>query len=262
MTSLLPASLELSDVSFRTSRGHILLHAVDFEIPFGTLVSIVGPNGAGKSTLLRVLAGLLPPTSGTVTLNGTSIYDLNIKERSRIFAYLAQFAEVDSRLKIRDLIELGMTPTVHRLDEISREERLQAALLSFGLAEKANRRLSQISGGELQRAGLARCLAQSTPFIFLDEPTSNLDPAWQIRAMKEVKSSQSTVVTVVHDLNSAIEYSDVVILMNEGRAIGTGNPRSVLSEDSILKTFHVTSAVVTSETLNKSGLLIGDEKLN
>lgn len=260
--SLIPTTLELSGVFCRTSRGHVLLHGVDVKIPCGSLVSIVGPNGAGKSTLLRVLAGLLPPSSGTVTLNGVNIYGLSIEERSRSFAYLAQFADVDRRLKVRDLIELGMTPTVRELDEGSRQHRLQAALLSFGLAEKANRKLSQISGGELQRADLARCLAQSTPFLFLDEPISNLDPAWQIRAIKKVKSSKATVITVVHDLNLAIEYSDMIILLEEGQVVRTGTPDAVLTENSILKTFHVTSALVTSKTLGKSGLLIGDETLN
>jgi iron complex transport system ATP-binding protein len=204
--------------------GTPVLHQVSVRFDAGW-TAVVGPNGAGKSTLLRALAGLVPATTGTVTLDGRTLNEWSARERGRRVAWLAQQGESTGELTVRDVVRLGRLP--HRglfeattaADEAIVDEAMQACECSAW----QHRRLNELSGGERQRALLARALAVQAPVLLLDEPTTHLDPPHQVAVVRLLRrlARTHTVVTVLHDLPLALQ-ADRLLLMDRGRVVGDG----------------------------------------
>ena len=182
--------------------------------------AIVGPNGAGKSTLLRVLAGLLPPDEGLVTLDGVALADLAPRERGRRLAWLAQGSDVTGDLDARETVALGRLPHtglfgLNRPDDEAAVERAMATTECLSLR---HRPLAELSGGERQRVLLARALASEATTLLLDEPTTHLDPPHQVAMVRLARrlAATHTVVTVLHDLPLAL-LADRVLVLQAGR---------------------------------------------
>lgn len=201
-----------------------VLHGVSCQFERGWS-AIVGPNGSGKSTLLRVLAGLLPPTSGEVLLNGAPLARLPARARARTIAWLPQLAEPAGELTVRETVALGRLPHVGVFGAPTAvdEAAIEAAMRRTECIEWAERRLSELSGGERQRALLARALATEAPILLLDEPTLHLDPPHQVALAKLARAlaATHTVVTVLHDLALALA-ADRVLLLEDGRLRAQG----------------------------------------
>ena len=182
--------------------------------------AIVGPNGAGKSTLLRTLAGLLPPTSGSVWLAGRALGDWSARERGQHMAWLAQQGEAMGELSVREVVALGRLPHLGLLaaPDASDEAIVDAALVATECDAWPQRRLHQLSGGERQRALLARVLAVQAPVLLLDEPTTHLDPPHQVALVRLLRrlARDHTVVSVLHDLPLAL-CADRVVVLQGGR---------------------------------------------
>ena len=189
--------------------------------------AIVGPNGAGKSTLLRVLAGLHPPDSGEVRLDGRALAQWPPRERALRMAWLAQQGETSGELTVRELVHLGRLPCLGLFTAPSAQDEtcVDRALADAECAAWQQRRLHELSGGERQRVLLARALAVDAPLLLLDEPTTHLDPPHQVALVRLVQRQVRagiTVVSVLHDLSLAL-LADRIIVMDAGRIRAEGD---------------------------------------
>ena len=216
--------------------GTVILDDVSVSIEQGEWVSVVGPNGAGKTTLLSAMAGLRA-TSGTIWIEGRDLGELSPRERARLLAYVPQQPEIPYGMTVNSYVLLGRTPHLSFL-EMEGETDLQLVkqiLEQFDLSNMGLRTLESLSGGEIQRCHLARAVAQATPVMFLDEPTTALDLGHQQQALDHIRRLREnhllTVVMTMHDLTLASQYSDRIILMSEGQIAADGIPSEVLTPD-------------------------------
>ncbi|WP_371797997.1 ABC transporter ATP-binding protein [Streptomyces albidoflavus] len=230
----------------RSAGGRLILDGVDLEARAGSTVGLIGPNGSGKSTLLRLLAGLLAPSGGTVTVDGTTPAELGRRETARRLAVVGQHAATDTDLTVRDVVGLGRVP--HRrawaAPGAADREAVRAALERTGLVPFADRLWHTLSGGERQRAQIARALAQEPRHLLLDEPTNHLDVQHQLEVMSLVAGLPVTCVVALHDLNLAAMFCDEVVVLRAGRAVVSGPPGEVLSEGLIAEVYGVRARVV------------------
>jgi len=210
-----------------------ILNDVSLSVEAGEWVSIVGPNGAGKTTLLSVMAGLRQ-ASGSVAITGRNIDEMTPRERARLLAYVPQHPEIPPGMTVSGYVLLGRTPHLPFLgtEGSSDFDLVQQVLLQFDLSSLGQRTLESLSGGELQRCHLARAIAQATPIVFLDEPTTALDLGHQQQALDRIRllreEQRVTVVMTMHDLTLASQYSDRIILMSKGQIAAEGKPEDVL----------------------------------
>jgi iron complex transport system ATP-binding protein len=222
----------LTDVSLALSAGH--------------LVALVGPNGAGKTTLLRALAGLVP-SSGTVHIRGDVLTSLPLRERARRFAYLPQGHVVHWPLPARDIVALGRFP--HGVTDPAQMstkdiEAVSRAMQAADVIEFADRRVTELSGGERSRVALARVLAVEAPVILADEPIASLDPRHQIDVMKSLRAAADggvLVIVVTHDLGLAARFADHVMVLSAGRLVSQGAPSDALSESVLRDVFRISA---------------------
>jgi len=219
MSSML--SVDALNVSLGERR---VLHDVTLTFEPGW-TAIVGPNGAGKSTLLRALAGLLPASSGRVTLDGKDLARYDARERGRRIAWLAQQGQAGGDLSVREVVRLGRLPHVGLFGDFGAadEAAVDHALAATECTPWQDRRLPELSGGERQRCLLARALAVRSPVLLLDEPTTHLDPPHQVAVVRLLQrlGRQGTVASVLHDLPLALQ-ADRVLLMRAGRIVASG----------------------------------------
>jgi iron complex transport system ATP-binding protein len=218
--------------------GTTVLHGIDLAVPSGGWVGVIGPNGSGKSTLLRALGGTVPFT-GAVEVGGTPIRSLDERQRSRLVALVAQRPVIPEGFSVADYVFLGRSPHLGFLasEGPADLEAVGASLAMLDLTDMAERRLPTLSGGELQRAILARAIAQQTPVLLLDEPTTSLDLGHQQQALELVedlrRERELTVVAAIHDLTLAAQFCDRLVMLADGRVVGEGSPEAVLTEQSI-----------------------------
>lgn len=218
-------------------------------IPEGSFTVIVGPNACGKSTLLGALARILPAKSGTVVLDGQDIHRMRTKELARHIGLLPQSSIAPEAITVIDLVSRGRHPHqgVFRQWSAIDEERVQQALADTGLSDLANASVDRLSGGQRQRVWIAMVLAQDTPVVLLDEPTTFLDMAHQIEILElcvRLNRSGRTLVAVLHDLNQAARYSSHLVAMRDGRIVAEGAPADVLTEATVESVFGVRSRVI------------------
>jgi len=226
----------VGDVTFRyPGRALDALSGVSLDVLEGTHVALVGPNGAGKSTLLRLLAGVLRPASGVVTVLGGRAHEWKRRDLARVVAVVSQGGEAEVALSVRELVSMGRYPYVGPWSPLGREDHhaVDACLESVDLTELAERDIRQLSGGELQRARLARALVQKPRLLLLDEPTAHLDLGHEARFMELVRhysAKQSvTVIAVTHHLNVSARFADRLVLLSAGRVLKEGRPDEVLT---------------------------------
>lgn len=213
-----------------------LLDDIHFEAHRGELHALLGPNGAGKSTLLGALAGDVKPSSGDVTLDGRSLSDWKLRELARVRAVLLQQHDVFFPFTVREVVEMGRAPWRGTAAEDDDERMIAEAMALTDVTALADRAVPSLSGGERARAALARVLAQGASTLMLDEPTAALDLKHQedvLRLAEERAASGDTVIVVLHDLNLAAAYADRVTLLQRGRIVASGEPRTVLTAERI-----------------------------
>lgn len=218
-----------------TLSGRVILRDVDAQIPSGSVTSIIGPNGSGKSTLLRVLARIIRPTTGHLLLAGQDAWSVAPKFYARQVAFLSQNPVAPEGLRVRALVERGRTPYLgpfRPLTEVDRDA-VAEALHAVALTDMAERRVDRLSGGQRQRVWIAMALAQQTPVLLMDEPTSFLDLPHQAEVMQLVRAlnrqTGRTIVMVLHDINLAAAYSDTILALRDGQIVRCGAPRDVIT---------------------------------
>ncbi|HTZ61979.1 MAG TPA: ABC transporter ATP-binding protein [Thermoplasmata archaeon] len=221
------------------------LQEVTLGVEPGEFVALAGPNGSGKTTLLRVLLGFLAPDSGRATLLGDDLRDLPIRERARRVAWVPQEESPRDDVPILDYVLYGRYAHLGPLEAESPHDRAVAiaALASVGLADRAGDGILSISGGERQRAILARALAQEAPVLLLDEPTTHLDIGHQLDLLERVQALSReqgvTVIAALHDLNLAARFADRIVVLSRGRVHADGSAAVVLSEELLARVWGV-----------------------
>jgi len=232
----------------------IIIEGLDLEVPSGQVTAIVGPNGCGKSTLLRGLSRLLAPKDGRVLLDGNVIGELPTKEVAKRLGLLPQQPIVPEGITVAELVERGRHPHHGLFKQWSREDEsiVARALEVTELVHLAGVPVDSLSGGQRQRAWIAMALAQRTPVLLLDEPTSFLDIAHQIDVLELVRdlnaTEGTTVVMVMHDLAMAARYSDHLVAMCDGAIVAEGPPAQIVTPEVIESVFGIAASVVADPT--------------
>ena len=235
--------IELTNVSGGYD-GLCLLKDISVRISeTGSITTIVGPNGCGKSTLLRMMAGLKQPYEGTVSLQGRDIREYESRELAQVVSFLPQTRDVP-RIPAGSLVLHGRFPYVGYPRRYKEEDRRKAreAMEWVGIAHLAERMVSQLSGGERQKVYLAMMLAQETPVVLLDEPTSYLDIGCKFEVLDlaiRMKTEGKTVVLVLHDLDLALTYSDRILVMRGGQMVSDGTPGEIYNRGILESVFDV-----------------------
>lgn len=226
-------------------RGHQLLDTVDLDAHSGELLGLLGPNGSGKTTLLRLLAGLRRPEHGSVLLDDSNLAKQGRASIARRLALVEQDTTAHTDLTVRQVVELGRTPFRGRFDALSDDDHniVDSALAQVNIAELQHRNWHSLSGGEKQRAQLARALAQQPQEILLDEPTNHLDIRHQLELLELLRSLNATCVIALHDLNLAARYCDHLVVLDRGRVVGTGRPAAVLTNDLLRDVYGIDAAI-------------------
>ncbi|MGO1949401.1 MAG: ABC transporter ATP-binding protein [Mycobacteriaceae bacterium] len=219
------------------------------EIPHESFTAIIGPNGCGKSTLLRALARVLTPVKGEVLLDGKRISSFGSKDVARELGLLPQTSLAPEGIRVADLVARGRAPyqSLFHQWRPEDEEAVQAALQSTRTDILSDRLVSELSGGQRQRVWVAMLLAQQTPIMLLDEPTTFLDIAHQYELMELLRDFHDrgkTVVTVLHDLNQACRYAANLIVMRDGQIVRTGTPEDVMTPELVEEVFGLRALVV------------------
>ncbi|WP_040157008.1 ABC transporter ATP-binding protein [Mobilicoccus massiliensis] len=230
--------------------ARVVSEELDVTIPPGRFTAIIGPNACGKSTLLRALARLLSPARGHVLLDGADIARLPTKELARHIGLLPQTPIAPSGITVADLVARGRFPHQSLLRQWSDADSaaVDRALSYTRLTELARRPVDELSGGQRQRVWIALALAQETPLLLLDEPTTYLDIAHQIEVLDLFRglfeTGERTVVAVLHDLNQAARYADHVIAMREGAIVAAGAPSEVVTEQTVRDVFGLDCRII------------------
>lgn len=227
--------LQVHNVSL-LRQGKRVLGDVSLVVPFGAHVAMVGPNGSGKTTLLQVMAGRLPPSEGRVLIGGLDLRRLTGTQRAKQLAVVHQHEQVHGQLRVRDYVALGRTPH----GELSKEE--SAAAVSRSLQRcrlhlLQDRQMRTLSGGEQQRAAIARALAQEPRILLLDEPTNHLDLRTRADMLDLLTELGVTVVAALHELSLVQRFAHSVVLLGEGRVVAQGEPSQVLTKELVLGNF-------------------------
>ena len=227
-----------------------VVSGLTLDVPDGQVTCIVGPNACGKSTLLRSLARLLRPDDGAVLLDGDAIHTMRTREVARRLGLLPQAPSAPEGLRVEDLVARGRHPHQRLFQQWSEadEAAVTHALDVTHTAELADRVVDELSGGQRQRVWIAMALAQETPILLLDEPTTYLDIAHQLEVLDLLaelnRTEGRTIVMVLHDLNEAARYSHHLVAMCRGRIVASGDPGAVVTEDTVRRVFGIDSRVV------------------
>ncbi|MFD1252847.1 MULTISPECIES: ABC transporter ATP-binding protein [Devosia] len=236
--------LQTHNLGFAYGEGTVL-EGLDLEIPEGRITALVGPNGSGKSTILKNLARILKPSHGAVYLDRHALADLSTKAIARRMAVLPQSPEAPAGLLVRELVGYGRFPWQKPLAAMSAEDRaaIDTALRLTGLTAFANRPVGTLSGGQRQRVWIAMALAQTSPVLLLDEPTTFLDMAHQLEVLNLLerlnREEGRTIVMVVHDINHALRFAHHVILVRAGKIMSAGDPETVLTPQTLAAAFGI-----------------------
>lgn len=238
------AVLSIDSLNICTQRGHLLVSKVSFTLRHGECLAVIGPNGSGKSTLLRALTSEMATSKGSILLNGKPLAHFSRQERAKNIAIVAQDDPADPRLMVEDYVALGRIPHHHCCTPIHHGRCIEQALADTQLISLRHRLIGSLSGGEKQRAALARAFAQTPQLLLLDEPTNHLDPLSRATLLSLVRSKGIATIAVLHDLPLIEPFADRVVVMQKGRMMTWGAPEHALSAQIINAVFGMESYTV------------------
>lgn len=222
---------------------------LSLDIPDGAFTAIIGANASGKSTLLRAFVRLLRPSAGAILLDGRDVHAYRPKDIAQQIAFLPQDLTAPENILVRQLVDRGRFP--HRsLLSVRTEADTRAvdeAMTAAGVGDLAERQVARLSGGQRQRVWIAMVLAQRTPYVLLDEPTTFLDLAHQyqlLRLLAALRDDGRTIVAVLHDINQACRFADHIVAMKDGRVRAEGPPGDIVDAALMEDVFGLPSIVV------------------
>ena len=226
------------------------LEDVSVDIARGESVAVIGPNGSGKSTFLRALGGLVRPASGSIVLDEAPLASRAPRDLARLVAYVPQDTAVLFEFSVREIVAMGRSPSLSAWGFESRDDlaAIDDAIALMDLDELADRSILEVSGGERQRAMIARALAQQPAVLLLDEPAANLDLKYQVRLYalldRLTRTRGLTTIIVSHDLN-AVSACDRLIVLRDGRLHGVGSPSDVLTQEMVKEVYGCHASIDT-----------------
>lgn len=218
-----------------------VLHDITVQFPENKITAIIGPNGCGKSTLLKHLSKSIA-SKECITLNDEPLEVIDSSRFAKTVAILSQMhdAMIDDFL-VKDIVLMGRYPHKTRFGNYTKQDIAiaQSYMEHIGITHLANEQVQHLSGGELQRAFIAKALTQEPTILLLDEPTNHLDLKYKLALMKELQHFEGTVIVVLHDIQLAATYCDNIVLMNKGGIIKTGTPQEVLTPELLEPVFEI-----------------------
>lgn len=238
------STLHARDVSAGYGDGPAVVRDVTLQAEPGTTTTLLGPNGCGKSTLLKAMSRLLIPSAGQVTFGKDDIHGLGARKSAQMVSLLPQHPSAPAGLTVGELVSRGRNPhrRLFRGECAHDKQAIDEAMEATSTSELVDRDIATLSGGQRQRVWLAMALAQDTPVLLLDEPTTFLDPAHALEILtvaREQARAGKTVVMVLHDLFLAGQFSDRVVLMRDGEIIAQGTPAEALNAEVIEQTYNL-----------------------
>lgn len=236
--------LELNNICATYGKKQIL-HNISLSFEPNNIYTIIGKNGSGKSSLMKSILGLMTLTDGTILLDGQNLLSMPPRTRAQNISYLSQHRNITNIL-VEQIVLHGRHPYMEKhenIDAKTHSEAIDYAIQTMDLEPYRNISLSHLSGGEMQRAYIAMVLAQDTPIVMFDEPTTFIDIEYQVRFLNLVKQlrdeKRKTIILVLHDLVSAMEISDKIVLMDKGEVKCVLPPKELIETRNIQKYFNV-----------------------
>ncbi len=228
-----------------------ILDDLSFDVDTGEVLALLGPNGSGKSTLIKTICNIMEPRSGRILIDETPIEDIDITDLAKIVSYVPQSTAAATYTTVMDTVLLGRKPYVtwsYRQKDIDYALDAMKAMRIIGYS---SRDVSDLSGGQRQRVFLARSLAQCPSFFIFDEPTSALDLKHQMNTMikmrEVVHDKGAGMVIALHDINLAMNYSDKVLMLRNGKIFAYGTPDETITEENIRAVYGVESRIMEAE---------------
>ena len=239
--------IDCTDIHY--AAGHTaILKGISFHAQKGEFIGICGPNGAGKSTMLRIIGGILRPSQGEILIKGKPIRAYQPRALAHEIALMHQDTHVGFDFTVREIVLLGRYPHRSLLSRYAASDYSQVdrALALAQCSELSSRKVSTLSGGELQRVMLARAFAQDTDILLLDEPTSSLDVRFSEQTFDSARrfaANDGLVISVIHDLRTAAAHCDRILLMHGGSLLRDGSPRESLTSEALGEAYAIHAAV-------------------
>ncbi|MFC2016433.1 ABC transporter ATP-binding protein [Chloroflexota bacterium] len=242
--------LEVQRLSLAYGRN-VVMRDLTFQVMPGEMVGLIGPNGSGKSTIIKALSRVISLYSGKILLDGKDISKILREDLARLLGVVPQMPLLPSAFTSFEIVLMGRNPHLGLFQYEGPRELAIAwqAMERTATQALAERRISELSGGEIQRIVIARVLAQETKAILLDEPTANLDIGHQVEILDLIKNlcreNSLTILAALHDLNLASQYCDRLIMINNGRIHAEGIPEEVITARNIEDVYGTEGCVYT-----------------
>lgn len=236
--------------------GNDVIKDISFEINEGGFLGVIGPNGSGKTTLFRTITKIITKYKGQLLYKDKEIKNWSVRTLAREIAVVPQFLLLTFPFNVYDFIALGRTPYLGRFEPVSIKDKkvIESSMQITECLHLGRRLVTELSGGELQRVFLAQALAQEPKLLLLDEPTSHLDIGHQadiLHLLKKLNKEQGlTILIILHDLNLASDYSERLLLLDEGKIYRLGSPAEVLTYQNI-EAVYKTVVVVNENPVTK-----------
>lgn len=227
-----------------------VLHGLTLDVPKGKTVTVIGENGSGKSTLLKSIFGTPAPSEGRIIFDDKPLRDYSVRSLAKKISYLPQSHTAPQDTDVYTLVSLGRYPHRKFARGTSKcdTEAIERAIRLTGLTTLASRPVSSLSGGEAQRAWIAMTVAQGAEILILDEPTTHLDVGYQLEILELIRKLSTelgiTVLCVLHDVNMAARYSDLICAIKDGSVCAYGEPREVVTRENLAQIFGIDATVL------------------
>lgn len=239
----------------------IIIEDMDLTIPEHKISVIIGANGCGKSTLLKAFCRLIKPVQGAVLLDGKKLQDWSNKKLAQKLGLMPQSPHVPEGISVAELVARGRFPHRHPFKSMNHHdyEAIAEAMHIMKIEDLAERNVEELSGGQRQRVWIALALAQDSDILFLDEPTTYLDIAYQVEILDMLKDlnmrKQTTIVMVLHDVNLSARYGDHLFALADGKLIAQGAPNNIVNETLIKTIYHLDCQILTDPLSNSPMVL-------
>lgn len=243
--------------------SHPVLRGIDLDVAASEFVGIIGPNGSGKTTLLRSLGGIIKPSLGSVSFEGHPLGEVSRIQLAKRLACLTQTVNVNLPFSVWQVVLLGRNPHLKRFQRLGKrdDQIATAAMKDAAVEDLADKLITEISAGERQRVFIAMALTQQPDLLMLDEPTSHLDIAHQVRIYELLtrlhRDRSLTVVVVSHDLNLAAEYCQKLVLLNNGQVACVGSAPEVIRKEILEEVYGTEVTVQTNRSTNRPHVMLG-----
>lgn len=240
-------AIEINDLQFLRQKRTIF-SGFNVELKQGQFIALLGPNGTGKSTLLKLMSGILPANKGNIKILDSSLKNLKSIERAKYISYMPQFSLLQTPFTVEQVVSMGRYPHKKRFSNWSKEDQaiVEKSMRLAEIEHLKDRLLPNLSGGERQLVYLAKAIAQDTPILLLDEPTSDLDVYHQIivtNVLKKLQRDGKTIVAAIHDINLAARISDECLVIKDGKIVSYGSQAEVIQPKTIKQAFNVNAHI-------------------